>query len=82
MATYTFEVFGSDGAAAIQSDGDDILTVTRSDGKVYPGDPGEERYVMSDDEHTALLVLIAHAINPSAVAEDELDRARDIIHGD
>lgn len=85
---YSFEVYGSDGAAAIQRNGQDILHVIDvAESTTASGhEIGDEAHAgwrdMTDDEHTALLVLIAHAIDPGAVAEDELERARDIIHGD
>ena len=34
---------------------------------------------MSDEEHTAIIVLIVKAITPSAVADDEFDRARRVL---
>ena len=83
MDRYTFEIYGSDGAAAIQRNGQDVLALSPVD-KVTTAnaEPGDGWRDMTDDEHTALLVLIAHAIAPSSVREDELERARDLIHGD
>lgn len=73
---YTAEVFSSDGTLAIQRDGQDILHVTRVDRVTAADDAAEKNWhVMSDEEHTSLIVLIVKAITPWGVADDEFARA-------